>query len=70
MPFNESLHADTAGRIMTAFYRAYDELGYGFVEKVYCGAPEVVLLLHFGPTPTFKRIYIANEGNRSLEVIG
>ena len=129
------LHADATGRIIKAFYRVYDELGYGFLEKVYCGALEVEfrrdrlgyqrehavdvcydgarvghyradslvqgsivvevkasrvladpnrkqllnnlrgcrlqlgLLLHFGPTPTFKRVYIENERNRSSEAI-
>jgi GxxExxY protein len=40
MPNNELLHADTTGRIIKAFYRVYDDLGYGFLEKVYCGALE------------------------------
>ena len=136
MPNNELLHADTTGRIIKAFYRVYDELGYGFLEKVYCGALELEfrrhrlgyqrehatdvfydggrvghyradflvqgiivvevkasrvladpdrkqllnnlracrlqlgLLLNFGPTPTFKRIYIENDGNRAPQVIG
>src|SRR4051812_1966763 len=41
MPSNELLHADTTGRIIKAFHGVYDELGYGFLEKVYCGALEV-----------------------------
>jgi hypothetical protein len=28
------------------------------------------LLPHFGPTPSFKRIYIESDGNRSLDIIG
>jgi len=32
------LHADTASRIINAFYRVYDTLGYGFLEAVYCNA--------------------------------
>src|SRR4051812_6119476 len=31
-------HADLTGSIIAAFYAVYDQLGYGFLEKVYCAA--------------------------------
>ncbi|MDZ4149306.1 MAG: GxxExxY protein [Flavobacteriaceae bacterium] len=29
------LHEDTTGKVIKAFYKVYNELGYGFLEKVY-----------------------------------
>lgn len=34
---------DLTGRIINVFYRAYDELGYGFVEKVYANTLAIEL---------------------------
>src|SRR3954469_6459756 len=34
----ELLHADLTREIIEAFYAVYDELGYGFLESVYCAA--------------------------------
>jgi GxxExxY protein len=131
----ELVQPETTGRVIKAFYRVYDELGYGFLEKVYCGALETEftreqlgyqrehpidvfyrggrvghyradflvqsriivevkasrvlddadrkqllnnlratrielgLLLHFGPAPTFKRIYLENNRKPGLEVV-
>ena len=39
----ELLHADVTGDIIAAFYAVYDELGYGFLESVYCAAFAVEL---------------------------
>lgn len=34
----EYLHSDTTGEILNAFYDVYNELGYGFLERVYKNA--------------------------------
>jgi GxxExxY protein len=34
----ELLHEDLTGRIIKAFYKVYNHLGYGFLEKVYLNA--------------------------------
>ena len=36
-------HADVTGRILRAFYTVYNELGYGFLEKVYENAVSIEL---------------------------
>jgi hypothetical protein len=41
MSESDLLHADITSRIIKAFYRVYDALGYGFLENVYCGALEI-----------------------------
>jgi GxxExxY protein len=37
------LHAEVTGAIIEAFYRVYNKLGYGFLEKVYENAPVIEL---------------------------
>ena len=39
-------HSALTGKIINSFYRVYDELGYGFLERVYCGALEVEFRRH------------------------
>jgi GxxExxY protein len=34
----ELLHEDLTGRIIKAFYKVYNQLGHGFLEKVYQNA--------------------------------
>ena len=34
----EYLHSDITGQILKAFYDVYNELGYGFLERVYKNA--------------------------------
>ena len=29
------LHSDITGKILEAFYKVYNTLGYGYIEKVY-----------------------------------
>jgi hypothetical protein len=36
-------HADVTGQILKAFYAVYNELGYGFLEKVYENAMAIEL---------------------------
>jgi len=38
MEMNELLHQDLTGAILKLFYEVYNELGYGFLEKVYQNA--------------------------------
>jgi GxxExxY protein len=40
----EGKHADVTEKIIQAFYRAYNVLGYGFAEKVYQNALVIELL--------------------------
>jgi len=40
----ELLHAETTGQIIKAAYDIYNQLGYGFLEKVYQRAMQVELL--------------------------
>lgn len=45
-------------KIINIFYRVYNKLGYGFLEKIYENAIskiEVGLLLNFGHKPAIKR---------------
>jgi GxxExxY protein len=37
------LHSDVTGEILKAFYKVYNELGYGFLEKVYENALAIEL---------------------------
>lgn len=80
----ELLHGDITRRIIGAFYRVSDELGYGFLENVYCGAlesefrvdgleyhtrVELGMQLHFGPNPAFRRMLFENKRKRGLEIV-
>ena len=48
-------HSEITEKIIKAFYKVYNTLGYGFLEKVYVG-----LLLNFGKKPEFKRKVFSN----------
>lgn len=134
MAIQELKHAEVTGAILTAFYKVYNELGYGFIEARYAAAMdrelrdsgrhvareyatrvfyrgqevgyhrldmvvdlvvvveikatpvllpyarrqlqnylkatnlEVGILLHFGPKPTFERLYFPNDPvNKSIK---
>tara|TARA_R110000868_G_scaffold217217_1_gene467295 strand:+ start:244 stop:423 length:180 start_codon:yes stop_codon:yes gene_type:complete len=43
----EYLHSDLTGKIIKAYYRVYNTLGYGFLEKVYERAM-IIELKHAG----------------------
>ena len=43
MPTANFAHIDLTNAIIGAFYRVYNELGYGFLEKVYENAMIVAL---------------------------
>ena len=51
--YQDFKHKELTERIIEIFYRVYNELGYGFLEKVYEKATdiEVGLLLNFGTKP-------------------
>jgi hypothetical protein len=57
--FQDSKYKGLTEKIIKIFYRVYNRLGYGFLEKVYENAMatdiEVGLLLNFGPEPGIKR---------------
>ncbi len=66
----ELLHQDITDKITKTFYKVYNELGFGFLEKAYENAfflelkatkVEVGLLLNFGKTPQFKRKLFTND---------
>lgn len=38
MKMNELLHKELTGNILKLFYEVYNELGYGFLERVYQNA--------------------------------
>lgn len=60
----ELKHSDITGEIITTFYKVYNTLGYGFLEKVY----ENAMLLELRKMGYFverqKRITVFYEGNK------
>ncbi|MBU0765718.1 MAG: GxxExxY protein [Bacteroidetes bacterium] len=64
-------HSEITQLIISAFYKVYNTLGYGFLEKVYVNALlinylkatelEVGLLLNFGKEPEIKRKVFSNK---------
>ena len=51
MKDNNYLHSDITEKIIEAFYKVYNELGYGFLEKVYENAMSMELIdMHFNVT--------------------
>ena len=55
-------HEGSTGQIIKAFYKVYNELGYGFLI-------EIGLLLNFGPKPEFRRKIFTNDKKRHRELI-
>ena len=43
MKTNNYLHSDLSGKVLQAFYKVYNTLGFGFLEKVYENAMKVEL---------------------------
>ena len=56
-------YSDISVKIIEAFYKGYNTLGYGFLEKVYETEIEVGLLLNFGKKSEFKRKVFSNKKN-------
>jgi len=55
----ELLHKDLTEKIIKSFFNVYNELGFGFLEKVY--EIEVGLLLSFGKNPKFVKKVFENK---------
>ncbi len=59
--YQDFKHKELTEKIIKIFYRVYNKLGYGFLEKIYENAMmiefriEVGLLLNFVPKPELKR---------------
>ncbi len=75
----EGKHADLTEKIIGAFYKVYNTLGYGFSEKVYENAlahelrklglkveQQARILVYFGPKADIKRKVYDNERKGSL----
>jgi hypothetical protein len=72
----EYLHKDITVKIIACFYKVYNKLGFGFLEKVYERAMlinylkstdiEVGLLLNFGKKPEIKRKIFTNDRKANL----
>ena len=60
------LHSDITGEILKAFYKVYNELGYGFLERVYKNALYKELTKHGFNCSTERSIPVYYQG----EVVG
>lgn len=59
-------HEELTEKIIKAFYKVYNTLGYGFLEKIYLNAM-LIELIKMGLNATKeKRVFVYNEG----EVVG
>ena len=56
------LHETTAGRIIGAAFEVHDQLGYGFLERVYQRALQVELLRRGATAEIEKRIQVQYKG--------
>ena len=57
----EYLHKDLTAKIINAFYKVYNSLGYGFVEKVYENALRIELVKMGIPVQQQKNIKVFYE---------
>lgn len=70
----EYKHADVTGQILKAFYTVYNELGYGFLEKVYENAMAIELrklglsVVQQAPITVFYDGHIVGEYSADLLV--
>lgn len=75
----EYLHKELTSKIIAGFYTVYNELGFGFLEKVYENALiyelqlinylkatniELGLLFNFGQKPEIRRKIFSNKNQR------
>jgi GxxExxY protein len=58
----ELLHEETTSRIIGAAFEGHDELGYGFLERVYQRALQVELLRRGGTAEIEKLIQVQYKG--------
>ena len=73
------LYSEMTDKIINSFYKVYNVLGYGFLEKVYENKAQLInylkatnkqvgLLFNFGKKPDFKRAIFSNERKEISEV--
>jgi GxxExxY protein len=62
-------HDHVTERIIAAFYKVYNTLGWGFLEKVYQGAMEIELRKHGLAVTSFQKIDVFYEGVRVGEYV-
>jgi GxxExxY protein len=62
-------HDNVTERIIAAFYKVYNTLGWGFLEKVYQGAMEIELRKHGLAVTPFQKIDVFYEGVRVGEYV-
>jgi GxxExxY protein len=55
-------HEDVTERIIAAFYKVYNVLGWGFLEKVYQGAMAIELRKHGLNIEPFRKIDVFYDG--------
>jgi len=56
------LHEDTTGKIIGAAFEVHDQLGYGFLERVYQRALQVELLRRGAKAELEKRVQVHYKG--------
>jgi len=56
------LHEETAGKIIGAAFEVHDQLGYGFLERVYQRALQVELLRRDAAAELEKRVQVFYKG--------
>jgi GxxExxY protein len=57
-------YADLASKIISAFYEVYNELGYGFLEKVYHNALIIELKLRRFEVESLKHLKVYYKGHQ------
>lgn len=55
-------HSEITDKIIAAFYKVYNTLGYGFLEKVYENALMIELRKGYAPAEAQKQITVLYEG--------
>jgi GxxExxY protein len=56
-------HADITDKIIAAFYKVYNTLGYGFLEKIYLNAMHIELISMGLKVDKEKRVMVYYFGN-------
>jgi GxxExxY protein len=59
---NKLLHEETTGKIIGAAFEVHDQLGYGFLERVYQRALQVELLRRGATAEIEKKIQVQYKG--------
>ena len=59
-------HEEITNKIIEAFYKVYNALGYGFLEKIYCNALYIELISMGLRVERYKKVLVHYKG----EVVG